>query len=197
MEFVSPPTAAPLGDVETERLLLRRFEPSDADLLAPVFAQPEVWRFPYGRGLTHEETAAFVERQIAEWDALGFGCWVAVSKATGSPIGYVGLSVPTFLPEILPAVEVGWRLSPDNCGQGLATEGAAAALQEGFTTLQLTEICSLPQSINPRSWSVCDRLGMRFARLVECPATARRGPVEVRLYEMTAAEHAFSATRLV
>lgn len=197
MEFAAPPIAAPLGDVETDRLVLRRFGPGDADGLAPVFAQPEVWQFPYGRGFTTAETTAFVEHQIAEWDATGFGCWVAVLKAIGRPIGYVGLSVPMFLPEILPAVEVGWRFSPDHWGQGYAIEGALAALHEGFTTMGLAEICSLPQSANPRSYGVCDRLGMQFVRLVDCPATERRGPVEARLYTLTAQEWAARQTGLV
>lgn len=99
-------------------------------------------------------------------------------------IGYVGLSVPTFLPEILPAVEVGWRFAPAHWGQGLATEGARAALADGFTRLGLSEICSLPQSVNPRSFEVCERLGMTFRRLVDCPPTDRRGGVEARLYTM-------------
>ena len=93
--------------------------------------------------------------------------------------------MPTFCPEILPAVEVGWRFDPAHWGRGLATEGAGAALREGFTTLGLPEICSLPQSANPRSSQVCERLGMVFRRTLECPATDRRGAVEARMYVMT------------
>ena len=90
-------------------------------------------------------------------------------------LGYLGLSVPTFLPEILPAVEVGWRLRPDAWGQGLATEGAGAALDEAFTTLGLDEVCSVPQADNPASIRVAERLGMRLDRQVEIPANERRG----------------------
>ncbi len=57
--------------------------------------------------------------------------------------------MPTFLPEVLPAVEVGWRLDPQVWGKGYATEGARAALQSGFEVLRLEEIVSLPQSENP------------------------------------------------
>ena len=186
--FLAPEIAAPLGAVQTERLLLRRFEETDLDGLADVFATPEVWEFPFGRALTRSETARFLESQMEEWDACGFGCWIAVLRATQETIGYVGLSVPMFLPEILPAVEVGWRLDPAHWGEGLASEGARAALREGFTTLGLSEICSLPQSANPRSFAVCERLGMTHQRDVLCPATDRRGQVEARLYVMTNAE---------
>ncbi|WP_237552257.1 GNAT family N-acetyltransferase [Streptomyces sp. SID5789] len=46
--------------------------------------------------------------------------------------GFTGLSVPNYLPEVLPAVEVGWRLGRAHWGQGMATEAAAAALRFGF-----------------------------------------------------------------
>ena len=184
----APAIVAPLGPVVTERLELRRFEAADLDGLAAVFARPEVWAFPYGRAFTREETADFLDAQIEAWDEYGFGCWIARLRQTPEPIGYVGLSVPMFLPEILPAVEVGWRFHPDHWGRGLATEGARAALREGFTTLGLSEICSLPQSTNPPSSRVCERLGMSFRRTVQCAPTDRRGSVEARLYVMTAAE---------
>jgi len=187
-KFRPPEVASPLGDVRTDRLRLRRFEETDLDGLARVFAKAEVWEFPYGRAFTRQETTRFLDAQLAEWDECGFGCWIAILEATQDPIGYVGLSVPMFLPEILPAVEVGWRFDPEFWGQGLASEGARAALGEGFTTLGLSEICSLPQSANPRSFRVCERIGMTFRRTMDCPATDRRGGVEARMYTMTSSE---------
>ncbi len=184
-QFRPPEIAAPLGAVSTDRMHLRRFEESDLDGLADVFSNAEVWRFPYGRAFTREETSQFLNAQLAEWEECGFGCWIAVLKSSEAPIGYVGLSVPMFLPEILPAVEVGWRFDPAVWGQGLAAEGARAALKEGFTTLGLTEICSLPQSVNPRSFRVCERIGMTFRHTVDCPPTDRRGGVEARMYTMS------------
>lgn len=184
----APEIAAPLGNKETARLLLRRFESSDLDALASVFAKPEVWQYPYGRAFSREETAGFLKIQMREWEECGFGCWIAIEKSTQRVIGYVGISVPHFLPEILPAVEVGWRFDPDVWGRGYATEGAAAALDEAFTTLGLATVCSAPQSINPPSSRVCDRLGMRLERVVKAAATPRRGAVDVDLYWITKEE---------
>ena len=110
-----PPIAATLGDVVTERLALRRFLPEDLDGLAAVFARPEVWRFPYGRAFDRAETAPFLRNRLDEWDACRFGLWIAVERETDRIIGFVGLSVPTFLPEVLPAVEVGWRSRRRRC----------------------------------------------------------------------------------
>jgi RimJ/RimL family protein N-acetyltransferase len=180
---VDRPTPS-LGDVTTPRLDLRRFRESDLDELAAVFALDEVWRFPYGRGFSRTETAEFIERQIQHWHDRGFGCWVARLRATSDLIGYVGLSVPTFLPEILPAVEVGWRLSPEFWGHGYASEGARAALHEGFSTLGLETICSIPQADNLPSARVADRLGMTLVRSVTIPANEKRGELAGLLYEL-------------
>src|SRR5688500_7041667 len=100
----APPTGGPLGDGTTRRLGLRRVRAARRDELIGVFAHDEVWRFPYGRGFTREETEAFLDLQIEDWERQGFGCWAARLLESGALIGYVGLSVPTFLPEILPAV---------------------------------------------------------------------------------------------
>lgn len=180
-----PPLLAPLVDVTTDRLHLRRFLPGDAQLLAPIFAKRAFWEFPYGRGFTREETEDFVAALVAEWDLYGLSDWIAIDRASGQVIGYLGIAVPHFLPEILPAVEVGWRLDPDFWGRGLALEGASVALDQAFGPLGLDRVCSAPQGINPRSVRVCERLGMTFERSAMSQGNARRGPVEVSLYWIT------------
>jgi RimJ/RimL family protein N-acetyltransferase len=183
-----PPIAAPLPERTTDRLDLRRFRSSDLDELAVVFENPEIWQFPYGRAFTRRETSTFLDAQIQERDERGFGCWIARETRSNHVIGYVGLSVPMFLPEILPTVEVGWRFDPAVWGMGFASEGARAALAEGFDTLGLDEICSVPQVDNPASSRVCDRIGMRFERKVTIPANSRRAALTALLYRMTQAE---------
>ncbi len=93
-------------------------------------------------------------------------------------MGFAGLSVPTFLPEVLPAVEVGWRLDPVVWGRGYATEGASAALDEAFTTLGLPEVCSICQSDNRASVRVAER---RLDRPVVI-RNDRRGSLDAKLF---------------
>jgi RimJ/RimL family protein N-acetyltransferase len=179
---LAPWVAGPLPDRVTSRLDLRRFHAEDLDQLSEVFAHPEVWMYPYGRAFSREETLAFLDSQIRGWSALGFGCWIARRIDDGRVIGYVGLSVPTFLPAILPAVEVGWRFAPSVWGQGYATEGAIAALDEAFVTLGLTSVCSLLQADNRPSARVAERLGMRLLGEVTVPADDRRGELTALHY---------------
>jgi len=70
----------------------------------------------------------------------------------------------------------------------LASEGARAALCEGFTTLGLDEVTSVPQSGNTASSRVAERIGMRFGRTVSIPANDRRGELEGCLYTMSREE---------
>jgi ribosomal-protein-alanine N-acetyltransferase len=187
-----PPIAAPLGEVRTARLRLTPVGPGDATALTPVFAEREVWRFPYGRGMDAGWTAAFVERAVRHWERFGFGLWIARTLAEEQTIGYLGLSMPAFLAEIIPearmpAVEVGWRLHPTHWGRSLATEGAQAALDEAFETLGLAEVCSVPQTANRASARVAERIGMRLERTATLAATDSRGSVEVDLYRITRA----------
>jgi RimJ/RimL family protein N-acetyltransferase len=143
-------------DVETERLLLRRWRPDDLDELAAVFAQEPVWRYPFQRGFTRAETKAFLDRKIDEWRDRGFSQWAVEVKeaelqAAGLPgagrlIGFLGLAPPEFLPEVMPTVEVGWRLDPAWWGRGLATEGGRAGPR---STTRSTPSASTRSSASP------------------------------------------------
>ncbi len=146
--------------VETERLVLRPWSPAEIDSLASVFAEPEVWRHPFGRGLSRAESQRFLDRQLEHWDRYGFGSWAAELKGQDSLIGYIGLSIPSWLPQVLPAVEVGWRLRPDHWGRGLATEGGRASVRHGFETLELDRIISIFTPDNVASGRVMEKLGM-------------------------------------
>ena len=147
--------------IQTDRLTLRPWAPRDIDALAPIFADKAVWCFPFGRGLDREATDQFIARQISHQEAHGFGLWAAELNTDRRLIGFIGLAVPTWLPEVLPAVEVGWRLHPDHWGQELATEGGRASLKYGFDRIGLDRIISIYDPENVASGRVMEKLGMR------------------------------------
>lgn len=67
--------------------------------------------------------------------------------------------MPTFLPEILPAVEVGWRLGEHYRCCGYASEAGAAWIQYGFERLGLDKIVSIYEPDNIASGAVMRNLG--------------------------------------
>ncbi len=147
--------------VETERLLLRPFAADDLSALTELHAIDAFWWYPLRRAMTLDETRAFLERRLEYTTTREYDVWAAIEKESGALVGWAGLSAPEFLPEIMPAVEVGWRFDPAVWGRGLATEAGRAGLEYGFTTLGLDEIVSVCERENIASARVMQRIGMR------------------------------------
>lgn len=144
--------------LETARLRLRRWVPSDLEPFAALNTDPEVMRhFPALRD--RAESVASMERNEASFDAKGFGAWAMNLPGTGF-IGFCGLMVPGFDAHFTPCVEIGWRMARAHWGRGYATEAARAALDDGFARLGLAEVVSFTAVGNVRSRQVMERLGM-------------------------------------
>lgn len=141
---------------------LRQWRPDDIDALADLFAVPEVWHYPFRGGLDRERAESFLARALAAQEARVPEVWAAEMAGSDGLAGYIGLAVPSWLPEEMPAVEVGWRLHPAHWGRGLATEGGAAALAYAFDVLALDRVVSMCEPENVASRRVMDKLGMRF-----------------------------------
>lgn len=167
--------------LETERLVLRPFTRDDRAALSTLGAEESFWWFGMRRGATAEESSAFLERVIASYEEETPGIHAVVERATGELAGYAGLSIPRFLPEVLPAIEVGWRLGTAYRGRGYATEAGAAALTWGFTELGLTRVLSICEPDNIASYRVMDHLGFDGGFATVHPVTGV--PLVVRALE--------------
>jgi RimJ/RimL family protein N-acetyltransferase len=153
----------------TSRLVLRPFVFDDLDELAAMHAEESFWWYPLRSAMTRDETTSFLERVLARYESDRFGLEAVLDRASGTMIGWAGLAVPHFLPEILPAVEVGWRLSGPWRGRGLATEAGAAAVEFGFTTGGLDRIVSIYEPENVASGRVMEHLGFTRWRTTTGP----------------------------
>ncbi len=147
--------------LETQRLLLRRWQQSDLTPFAQMNADVEVMKY-FPATLSQSESEAMVERIENHHQVHGFGLWAVQESSTGAFIGFIGLSVPQFEAHFTPTVEVGWRLARKFWGKGYATEGARKALSYGFEVLGLTEIVSFTAKSNLRSIAVMKRLNMTY-----------------------------------
>jgi RimJ/RimL family protein N-acetyltransferase len=145
--------------LETERLRLRNWHPSDREPFAQLNDDPRVMEF-FPKRLTREESDAMIGRIEDHFRSKGFGLYAAELRSDGRFIGYVGLHTPTFETHFTPCVEIGWRLASDVWGQGFATEGARAVVHYAFYELGLDEIVSFTVPANYRSIRVMQKLGM-------------------------------------
>ncbi|SFJ92630.1 Protein N-acetyltransferase, RimJ/RimL family [Pseudovibrio ascidiaceicola] len=147
--------------IETERLILRKWEERDLDGIVEMNADPRVMEF-FPDVMSHDESAHMLARLMAKQDELGFACPVVEDRVSGRFLGFCGLNIPTYpipLP-FDPCVEIGWRLIPDAWGKGIAQESARIWLEFGFETLEIDEIVSFTTETNLRSQKLMQRLGM-------------------------------------
>jgi len=147
--------------LETERLLLTHWQPSDVDDFRPIATDPEVMRYITGGVPWSEDMIrSFVDRQISQYRELGFCRWKLLEKQTEKMIGFCGVVVwrdTTYL-------EIGWWLAPAWWGRGLATEAARAALEDVFERVKLDRVVSIAVPANTASIRIMKKLGLQFAQ---------------------------------
>jgi RimJ/RimL family protein N-acetyltransferase len=148
-------------EIETERLILRRWQSSDVEPFVNLNADPRVMEF-FPATLSRAETETMISSVQEKFSQHGFGLWAAELKATAGFIGFIGLDVPGYPLPFSPCVEIGWRLAFDYWGKGYAQEGARAVLAFGFDRLHLEEIVSFTTATNLRSRRVMERIGMTY-----------------------------------
>jgi len=154
-----PAEAANSRCAQTDRLVLRRWTPEDREPFARMNCDPAVMEF-LPAPLTRAESDALSDRIETHFAQHGFGLWAAELRSSSTFIGYIGLSIPRFEAAFTPCVEIGWRLSPDYWGKGLATEGARAVVRHAFEVLHLPELVSFTVPANLRSRRVMEKVGM-------------------------------------
>lgn len=146
----------------TPRLHLRELTRDDLPFMTELLGDAEVMRFyPQIYGLTDAE--AWVDRQVARYANDGFGGWLAADRATGEPVGQVGMSRQivdgTWEPEI------GYLIRRSRWRQGLASEAALAVRDHAFGALGKPYVISLIRPINHPSRGVARKMGMRPVKL--------------------------------
>ncbi len=140
--------------LETKRLVLREFVPSDADALALVLCDPETMKY-YPASIDRDGIQQWIERNLRRYAEDGVGVWAMVLKTAGEIIGDCGIIRQHVEGEYL--YEIGFHLRRDHWGQGLATEAAIACREWGFANLKVDRLISLIRPENVPSRRVAER----------------------------------------
>jgi RimJ/RimL family protein N-acetyltransferase len=147
------------GAIETERLRLRRLQPSDEPDLVALDSDPDVMRYvgsPPGAKAPPETLERVRQRIAADHGRLGF--WRVESRADAT---FYGLGALIRMPTG-DDIELAYRLARPAWGLGIATEAGAVLLDYAFRTLELSRIVAVTYPENRPSQRVLDKLG--FAR---------------------------------
>ncbi len=150
--------------LQTERLTLRAWTDADIRPFVRINQDPRVIEF-LGGPLHRQGAIDFMKTVSSHFGRHGFGLWAVEprSPVQGVPagmIGFVGLAVPRFDAQFMPAVEIGWRLAAEAWGHGFATEGARTAASFAFDEAGLEDLVSFTVPDNRRSRGVMERIGM-------------------------------------
>jgi len=139
--------------IETDRLVLRGPALADHTPLCTYFQDPRsVWN---GGPLDGVAVGRTLMAMVGQWQLRGFGLWVLENRETGAFAGFAGI----FMPFDWPEPELGYAVTADHEGKGIATEAVAAARQAASTHFGLTRLPSYIAPDNTRSQALAQRLG--------------------------------------
>jgi RimJ/RimL family protein N-acetyltransferase len=145
--------------LESQRLVLRRFDDRD---LAPFLAyrnDPEVARYQAWESCTEREAIAMIE-ELKSLQPGTPGEWFQFAielKATGALIGDCALKVERDGRQ----AEIGFTLSRGHQGEGYASEAVSRLLDYAFGDLGLHRVVAITDQENEPSFALLERLGMR------------------------------------
>lgn len=146
--------------LESGRLLLRRYQDEDFEFLYSLLKKPEVMRhIGDGKVKSRQQALEFlywIYRMYREHPE--YGLFLLVRKQDGKRIGHAGL-VPQSV-DGQSELEVGYWLAPEFWGFGYAREAAWLLCEQGFMKHGQNTLISLIQPDNQASQKVAKALGM-------------------------------------
>jgi ribosomal-protein-alanine N-acetyltransferase len=178
--------------IQTERLVLRSFEPRDVDPWIVMFSDPEVVRFldraSRERPRTPEAFFAQLEVRLALEAEVGYATLAVELAETQDFIGQCGLRPASLLrADGGSEIDLGYHFMSAYWGCGYATEAVRATLAHGFDVVGLNHVMAVAEPGNIASWRVLEKAGMRYEGTVSyygtnnlCRYAAERGCWQAR-----------------
>lgn len=165
-------------DIETQRLILRRFTDEDINELYKIFSDTDVNKFlPWFplRSIA-EAQDFFYERYVKEYDlALGYKYAVCL-KSDNLPIGYVNISTSC-------AHDLGYGLRKEFWHRGIVREASRAVIEQAKKD-GIRYITATHDINNPRSGNVMRSIGMSYKYTYEELWQPKNFLVTFRMYQL-------------
>lgn len=140
-----------MQQLETERLVIRRFKEEDWEDLYEYLSDEEVVRYEPYQAFSIEASQNEAKSR-AESPAFLAVCLKENNKLIGN-IYFAKQEFKTW--------EIGYVFNRSYQGRGYATEAANAVIAYGFNTRGARRIVAMCNPLNTASWRLLERLGMR------------------------------------
>lgn len=147
--------------IETERLVLRPWQESEAEILFKYACDPDVG--PIAGWLPH--TSVEYSLEIIRTIFAAPETYAVVLKETGEPIGSCGIMYADGLHSADMAdgeAEIGYWLGKPYWGQGLIPEAVKALLARSFNELRLKTVWCGYYDGNIKSKRICEKCGFKY-----------------------------------
>lgn len=150
----------------TERLILRRSRPEDAETISSYRSDPEVHR-QQGWERTDPEGVRADIVEMSGREPGEAGGWVQFSVEeleSGRLVGDVGLSPAEGEPGV---IKVGYTMAPAVQRRGYATEAVGALVTYAFGTLEADVVRAYASAENVPSLRVAEKVGLKLVERFE------------------------------
>ncbi|MBV7508944.1 GNAT family N-acetyltransferase [Bacillus sp. sid0103] len=157
--------------METERLILRRLTPGDAEFILELLNDPSWVRFIGDRGIRTIEVARnyIVTGPMEMYSRLGFGLFMTELKDEArTTLGICGLIKRDGLDD----VDLGFAFLSRFQAKGYGFEAASATLEFGMEQLGLKRIVAITSEDNVGSARLLEKIGMKFEGMIKLPHDA-------------------------
>lgn len=158
-----------MKSIQTDRLFLRRFYPTDFDdIVEQIYSDPEVYRYYSGIAEDREEIERRFLIRSHQPESAEFGFWAVELRHQRKVIGQVHLEPYVNRYNPIPGetgayfkieVELAFAFGRAYWGQGFATEACRAAIDYAFHDLRLARLVGGIKTVNERSIRHHLRLG--------------------------------------
>ncbi len=164
--------------LETERLILRKFTQTDIEALYMLLKDEEVNQFlPWYPMKTIEETKKFYEeRYAAKYEQPQAYAYAICLKSNNYAIGYINVDMEEHH-------DFGYGLHKDFWNRGIVTEAGKALIQQVKKDGMLY-ITATHDVKNPRSGRVMQKLGMKYCYSYKEYWQPKNIPVLFRMYQL-------------
>jgi ribosomal-protein-alanine N-acetyltransferase len=141
-----------MTEIETSRLVIRRFRSDDSRDLFAYLSLTEVYEFEPGEPVTAEQA-----QELADVRSRGSAFWAVELRAERRMVGH--LYFPLVDPAELMTYELGYIFSPSYQRLGYATEAARALVEHAFAALGAHRVIAQCNPANAASWRVLEKIG--------------------------------------